>query len=223
MNDMPTTPTFYQIYRTLLRAYGPQHWWPGDSAFEVMVGAILTQNTSWLNVEKAIRNLKQEKALSATALVSMPHGHLAQLLKPAGYFNVKATRLQNFCRWYLTQGGRRRLQRQATDQLRKLILSVNGVGPETADDMLLYAFQRPVFVIDAYTRRLFVRLGLIEGQESYDSLRLLFEHRLSRVRQKREVFNEFHALIVHHAKYVCRKRPQCQQCCLRRRCPGAAL
>lgn len=215
---MSETPTFYQIYQLLLRAYGPQDWWPGESAFEVMVGAILTQNTSWQNVERAIANLKREKALSATAIDRMSHSHLAQLLKPAGYFNVKATRLQNFCHSYLAQGGRRCLQQHATNELRKRLLSVNGVGPETADDMLLYAFGRPVFVIDAYTRRLFARLGLIEGGESYEQLRQLFEHRLLRVKHKQDVFNEYHALIVHHAKHFCRTRPQCEHCCLRRHC-----
>lgn len=219
--DPMSQPTFYQIYRVLLRAYGPQDWWPGESAFEVMVGAVLTQNTSWLNVERAIANIKQEKAMSAASIAGMKHVHLARLLKPAGYFNVKATRLQNFCRWYNAQGGRRTLQRHATDDLRQLLLSVNGVGPETADDMLLYAFERPVFVIDAYTRRLFSRLHLIEGKETYETLRHLFERSLSRVRQKVDVFNEYHALIVHHAKHVCRSRPQCDTCCLRRQCPGA--
>lgn len=220
---MPTTPSFYQIYQILYRSYGPQSWWPGDSAFEVMVGAILTQNTSWLNVERAIGNLKQEKLLSADAIARMSHPRLAQFLKPAGYFNVKAMRLQNFCRWYVGQGGRRRLQRQATEQLRKLLLSVNGVGPETADDMLLYAFQRPVFVIDAYTRRLFTRLDMIDGQAAYEALRSGFERGLSRVKHKTEVFNEYHALIVHHAKHVCRKTPLCRHCCLYRYCPAATI
>ncbi|MEJ2398500.1 MAG: endonuclease III domain-containing protein [Gammaproteobacteria bacterium] len=212
--------TFYQVYKILLRSYGPQRWWPADSPFEVMVGAVLTQNTSWLNVERAIANLKQDKALTAKAIAGMRHARLANLLKPAGYFNIKATRLQNFCRWYTTQGGLRRLQRYETDALRQLLLSVNGVGPETADDMLLYAFERPVFVIDAYTRRLFSRLTHIAGDESYEALRQQFQNSLSRVKQQVKIFNEYHALIVQHAKQACRSKPQCHDCCLRRHCPG---
>lgn len=186
-----------------------------------MLGAILTQNTSWVNVERAIASLKRERALSARAISRLSHAHLARLLTPVGYFNVKASRLHNFCRWYLQQGGVGRLQRLETLELRKRLLSINGVGPETADDILLYAFARPVFVIDAYTRRLFARLELIDGKESYEDLRSLFERRLSRVRDKPTVFNEFHALIVQHAKQACRRRPCCTHCCLSASCPGA--
>lgn len=215
--------SFNQIYQRLLRAYGPQHWWPANTLFEVMIGAILTQNTSWMNVERAIENLKRERALTAKAINQLSHAHLARLLTPVGYFNVKATRLQNFCRWYMEQGSISRLQRVETIALRERLLSVNGVGPETADDILLYAFERPVFVIDAYTRRLFARLELITGNESYEDLRSLFERRLSRVHDKVTVFNEFHALIVLHAKLACRRQPSCLNCCLRRSCPGAAV
>lgn len=204
-----------------MRAYGPQQWWPGDTAFEIMVGAVLTQNTSWVNVERAIQNLKKQKVLSASHIVAMSHKRLASQLKPVGYFNVKATRLKNFCRWYEVQGGLRKLQHYPTQTLRTMLLSVNGVGPETADDILLYAFHRPVFVIDAYTRRLFLRLGMIEGQESYEVMRALFENKLSRVDEKVSVFNEYHALIVHHAKYYCRSKPLCVDCCLRRCCVSA--
>lgn len=204
-----------------MRTYGPQRWWPATTQFEVMVGAILTQNTSWSNVEKAIANLKHERILSADAIARLSHAHLAKLLKPVGYFNVKATRLQHFCRWYRQQGGSRRLQRLDTQELRKRLLSVNGVGPETADDILLYAFERSVFVIDAYTRRLFTRLDLIDEDESYEELRRLFEQRLSRVRDRIRVFNEYHALIVQHAKQVCRRKPCCTNCCLSESCPGA--
>lgn len=186
-----------------------------------MLGAVLTQNTSWVNVERAITNLKRERALSAKAISRIPHDRLAQLLTPVGYFNVKATRLHNFCRWYIEQGAASRLRRLETMELRKRLLSVNGVGPETADDILLYAFARPVFVIDAYTRRLFSRFELIDGTESYEELRRLFERRLSRVRDKVAVFNEYHALIVQHAKQACRRQPLCISCCLRRSCPGA--
>jgi endonuclease-3 related protein len=215
--------TFNQIFQRLLRSYGPQHWWPAETAFEVMVGAVLTQNTSWVNVERAIANLKQQNALSASHIVAMPHKRLARLLTPVGYFNVKATRLKNFCHWYDSVGGLPRLQRLTTVTLRKRLLDVNGIGPETADDMLLYAFDRPVFVIDAYTRRLFLRLGMIEGGESYETLRHLFEAKLKRVKDKVMLFNEYHALIVHHAKYYCRSKPVCSECCLRRYCSSAVL
>jgi endonuclease-3 related protein len=220
---MMATPTIYQIFQRLMRAYGPQQWWPGDSAFEVMVGAVLTQNTSWVNVERAIGNLKKQKALTASRIAKMNHNHLARLLTPVGYFNVKATRLKNFCRWYASQGGQRKLQHLPTETLRQMLLAINGVGPETADDMLLYAFNRPVFVIDAYTRRLFVRLGIIKGDESYEMLRALFENKLVRVKEKISMFNEYHALIVHHAKYYCRSKPVCSECCLRQRCASAVL
>lgn len=214
-------PRVYQIYRRLLSAYGAQSWWPADSDFEVMIGAILTQNTSWVNVERAIVNLKQAGTLSAAGIAGMPVSRLARLLKPAGYFNLKATRLKNFCRWLQVQGGQRKLQRLSTPVLREALLEINGVGPETCDAILLYAFRRPVFVIDAYTRRLFSRLGMLEAALDYETLRAWFEHRLSRVRQKETVFNEFHALIVEHAKQSCRSKPRCHTCCLRAVCEFA--
>jgi len=215
------SPTIYQIYQYMFRAYGPQHWWPGETAFEVMVGAVLTQNTSWANVERAIKNLQQDNALTAERIIAMPHKHLAHLLTPSGYFNVKATRLKNFCHWYLEKGGSKKIQRISTHDLRIQLLEVNGIGPETADDMLLYALKRPVFVIDAYTRRLFKRLAITSGNESYEVLRALFENKLSRVKDKVTMFNEYHALIVHHAKYFCRSKPQCSKCCLRQYCVSA--
>ena len=217
--------TFLSIYKNLFKHYGSQHWWPGDSPFEVMVGAVLTQNTAWTNVEKAIANLKQAKVLSAVKLAAMPADALAQLIRPAGYFNVKAKRLQSFCNWFLEQGGEKTLNRCDDVELRNGLLSVNGVGPETADDMVLYAFNRPVFVIDAYTRRIFSCLGLVTGDESYEQLRQQFEMQLSsKIKQRDElvsIYNEYHALIVLHAKDVCRKKPRCSDCCLRRQCPSA--
>jgi len=205
------------VYQRLHGAHGPQSWWPGDTRFEIMVGAVLTQNTAWTNVEKAIANLKAANALSPEAIAAAPHRRLAAWLRPSGYFNVKAQRLRAFCRWLLEQGGERRLARWPTARLRAALLAVHGVGPETADDILLYAFNRPVFVIDAYTRRLFRRLGVIEGSEHYESLRELFEARLD---ADVPLFNEYHALIVAHAKEVCRPRPRCAGCCLRRMCPS---
>lgn len=211
--------TLRQVYQALFRAYGPQHWWPGETPFEVMVGAVLTQNTAWSNVEKAIANLRDNAALDPAAIAASGQDTLAGWLKPSGYFNIKARRLQNFCRWYLDAGGLEQLQQLDTATLRHRLLAVNGVGPETADDILLYAFERPVFVIDAYTRRLFGRLGLLQGEESYEQLRHHFEQGLGRRSSNVPLFNEYHALIVIHAKEACRSRPLCAQCCLRRRCP----
>ena len=208
------------VYRRLHTAHGPQHWWPGDSPFEIMVGAILTQNTAWTNVEKAIANLKAAKALSPSAIATAPHRRLAAWLKPSGYFNVKARRLRAFCEWLIRQGGAKRIARRPTEILRAELLLVHGIGPETADDILLYAFNRPVFVIDAYTRRLFRRLGLIEGGEGYEMLRKLFETSLT---TDARLFNEYHALIVAHAKDVCRKRPLCGACKLGTLCPSREL
>lgn len=211
--------TLRQVYATLYRAYGPQHWWPGDTPFEVMIGAVLTQNTAWSNVEKAIANLKAHDALDPAVITHTHAATLAAWLKPSGYFNIKARRLKNFCAWYLAAGGLAPLQKLETPVLRRALLGVNGIGPETADDILLYAFERPVFVIDAYTRRLFSRLRLVTGEESYEELRHYFEQSLGRSADKVLLFNEYHALIVAHAKQVCRTRPLCEVCCLRRRCP----
>ena len=208
------------VYRRLHAAHGPQHWWPGDSPFEIMVGAVLTQNTAWTNVVKAIANLKAAKALSAEAIAAAPHRRLAAWLKPSGYFNIKAQRLHAFCVWLIRKGGTKRVARLPTAVLRAELLQVHGIGPETADDMLLYAFNRPVFVIDAYTRRLFQRLGLIRGDEKYEQLRQWFETALV---ADAPLFNEYHALIVVHAKDVCRKRPLCSACKLGPLCPSREL
>jgi len=194
-----------------LKTHGPQDWWPGDTPFEIMVGAVLTQNTSWINVEKAINNLKQAQALAPEKIVSTHHNTLARWLRPSGYFNIKAKRLKNFCHWYLEQGKHDKLSKLGTDELRQQLLSVNGVGPETADDIVLYAFERPVFVIDAYTRRIFYRLGKIGGDENYEELRSLFEKKMAKDVQ---VYNEYHALIVKQGKDICRSRPDCDRCCL---------
>lgn len=207
-----------QVHDRLLDAYGRQHWWPAEEPFEVMVGAILTQNTTWANVEKAITELRGAGLLDAAALLACEQDALAALLRPVGYFNVKARRLRNFCDWYLCHGAGTGLSAWCSDELREGLLSVNGVGPETADDILLYAFQRPVFVIDAYTRRLFGRLGLLDAGLGYEALRAAFERALP---ADVELFNEYHALIVHHAKYFCRSRPRCTDCVLAGACPAA--
>jgi len=208
-----------RIYRDLLATYGPQHWWPADSPFEVVVGAVLTQNTAWRNVERALDNLRQARWLDCAHLAGAAPAALAEMLRPAGYFNLKAQRLQELCRAVQDAGGMERLDGMETAVLRGWLLGVKGVGPETADDILLYAFQRPVFVVDAYTRRILARLGLISGDEGYEELRAGLEASLG---LDAPLFNEYHALLVHHAKTACSKRPGCDNCCLRDSCPSVA-
>ncbi|MCG5525551.1 endonuclease III domain-containing protein [Ectothiorhodospira haloalkaliphila] len=205
-----------QVFDRLSNHHGPLNWWPGDSGFEVMVGAILTQNTAWSNVEQAIANLKRAQALAPERILALPPEELGQLIRPSGYFNVKSKRLRSFCQWYLEQGGEAVLSAWDTGMLRTQLLSVNGVGPETADDILLYAFERPVFVVDAYTRRLFSRLGMVDGDEPYESLRASVE---AVIGDDVPMLNELHAVIVIHGKDVCRPRPRCSDCVLLGECP----
>ncbi|KAA6185748.1 endonuclease [Thiohalocapsa marina] len=207
------------VFERLLIAYGPQGWWPAETPFEVMIGAVLTQNTAWINVERALQRLSARVPLRADTLLALPEPDLAEAIRPAGYFNVKARRLRAFCATLLESGGEPALAAIDTPPLRRLLLDIHGVGPETADDILLYAFDRPVFVVDAYTRRLFGRLGWLAGDETYDQIRLGFEQALG---PDVSLFNEYHALIVRHAKDVCRARkPRCAQCCLMDICPAA--
>ncbi|RMG51289.1 MAG: endonuclease III domain-containing protein [Gammaproteobacteria bacterium] len=208
------------VYRALYDCWGPQHWWPGDTPFEIMVGAILTQNTNWSNVERAIANMKALDALDAERILALPEDRLAEALRPSGYFNVKARRLRAFCAWYVQEGGFEHLSGLDTETLRKALLAVHGIGPETADDILLYAFERPVFVVDAYTRRIFNRLGLLEEGLGYEEIRQRFEQALG---PDMACFNEYHALIVQHGKTTCRPRPLCETCCLGADCPSNPL
>ncbi len=175
----------------------------------MMVGAVLTQNTAWINVEKAIHNLKQAGCLNLTRMQSLPDHELAELIRPSGFFKLKSTRLKNLCDFLLQQGGESAVADNSTETLRPALLSVNGIGPETADAILLYGFFRPVFVIDAYTRRIFSRIGLVDGQEGYEALRAEFEKRLG---LDAALFNEYHALIVCHAKMHCKTKPICDSC-----------
>jgi len=197
------------IYRRLFRAFGPQHWWPGDTPLEIAVGAILTQNTAWTNVEKAMAVLKSRRLLSLERLARLSPTGLAPLIRSAGFYNIKAVRLTAFVRWLDARGGFPGLRRIPTRTLRPLLLACNGIGPETADSILLYALGRPVFVIDAYTRRILSRYGLISGDEPYEDLRRLFESSLPR---SPKLYNEYHALLVRLAKGNCRPRPLCNSC-----------
>lgn len=220
--------TLYKIYQALYQTFGPQHWWPGETPLEVIIGAVLTQNTAWRNVEKAIINLKENNLLNLNRLAHCPSEKLAQLLRPAGYYNIKTKRLLGVTRWLLQQGGIEKIGRIPTAELRKQLLQCYGVGPETADSILLYAFNRPVFVVDTYTRRIFTRYGLITGKESYEELRNWIETNLKihqikeipRLRSERrlvQLFNEFHALLVKLAKTLCRPLPICTGCPLNQR------
>ncbi len=211
-----TDNSFLRVYQSLLQHHGPQNWWPGETSFEVMVGAILTQNTAWTNVEKAIVRLKQADALAPDRLLSLSETTVADLIRPSGYFNVKTKRLRNYCRWFLKSGGHDALSTWSTSDLREGLLSINGIGPETADDILLYVFERSVFVIDSYTRRLFSRLELINGDLDYEKIRSIFENELEK---ETPLFNEYHALIDVHAKTVCKTKPDCGSCCLTKYCP----
>ena len=204
------------IYQGLLAAYGPRDWWPAETPFEVAVGAVLTQNTNWGNVERAIARLRAADCLDCRAILALPRAELAELIRPAGYYNLKADRLQSLCRFIADAGGMEGLAARPTETLRPELLAVRGVGPETADDILLYALDRPVFVIDAYTRRLLARHGLARGDEPYEALRAGFEKALP---PEVPLFKEYHALIVEHAKQACRKRPACEGCALVHACP----
>ena len=198
-----------ELYNRLLNAYGPQHWWPAETAFEVMVGAVLTQNTAWINVEQAIANLKDAGKLALNPMSRMTERRLARLIRPSGYFNVKARRLKALCDWLQATGGEHKLRKIPTERLRPALLAVHGIGPESADAILLYAFKRPVFVIDAYTRRLLKTLNLSNGDEQYDVLRSGFESALA---ADAAMFNEYHALIVRHAKEKCINTVACRHC-----------
>lgn len=202
-----------KIYRRLLKEFGPQGWWPGDGPFEVMIGAILTQNTNWGNVERAIKNLKMAKALSPSALHKISEGELAELIRPAGYFNIKAGRLKAFIEFFITRYSKSvsRMKNVDTAVLRHELLGVNGIGPETADSILLYALQKPVFVIDAYTKRALSRHGIIDEKASYHKFQELFHSSLT---PDVKVFNEYHALLVRLGKEFCRPRPRCDICLL---------
>ncbi|GBE41051.1 putative A/G-specific adenine glycosylase YfhQ [bacterium BMS3Bbin09] len=200
-----------EIYDRLYGHFGPQHWWPGDTPFEIAVGAILTQNTNWGNVEKAITNLKKEKKLSARALHAISRKKLASLIRPAGYFNIKADRLKHFIDFLADHynGSMKKMGAEETMSLRERLLNVKGIGPETADSILLYALEKPVFVIDAYTKRILSRHKLVSEKMVYHDLQDIFHENLP---QDVKLFNEYHALIVMLGKEFCRPKPKCDGC-----------
>lgn len=201
----------HEIYQKMLSHFGAQHWWPAESRFEVIVGTILTQNTSWTNVEKAIANLKRAKVLIPEKMALLSEEELAQLIKSSGYFNLKAKRLKNFIQLLINEyaGSVEKMGEEKTETLREKLLSVRGIGPETADSILLYTFERPIFVIDQYTYRLLSRHYLIAEESSYEEMQ---EFMMRHLPANAAYYNEYHAQIVMIGKNFCRKKPNCEKC-----------
>jgi len=217
MESQPLSQALQDIYQQLIARYDSQHWWPAQEPFEVIVGAILTQSAAWRNVEKAITNLKVAEVLSPKALRQLSLSELATLIHPCGYYNAKARKLKSFVHWLgeYYHDNLSEFFANNTDRLRQQLLSIYGIGEETADSILLYAAHKPVFVIDAYTRRIVNRVGLAPDRNSYAAYQALFMDNLPTDAQ---LFNEYHALLVRLAKDICRKTPNCPACCLNNLC-----
>ena len=211
----PSRRAFLEIYQTLFHHYGRRHWWPAETPFEMMVGAILTQSTSWRNVEKAIDHLSLRKKLSFKAVRKISRSSLARLIKTAGYFNIKADRLKNLVNylWDVYRGNLKQMFLKNPHLLRKELLEVKGIGEETADSILLYAAKKKIFVVDTYTRRVFSRHGFIQGDESYSAIQKIITDHLPLDLQ---LFNDYHAQIVEVGKDYCRRTPNCSECPLNR-------
>jgi len=226
-------------YSILSRQLGPQGWWPTTphnsvqpiyaggpkderQMFEVIVGSILAQNTSWKNAEKAIMNLNRHTLMDLEKLGTVPGKKLALLIRSSGYYNQKAKKITQVVS-FLKKHPLRELKKKQSTELRRLLLGVKGIGKETADSIALYAFNKPVFVVDAYTRRTFSRLGILKGREEYDEIRQKIEREFptSNDRDRARTFNEYHALIVQHGKNICKKKPACLQCPIRVECAYA--
>ena len=214
------TPGFEQVYEQLLSAFGPQGWWPADTPFEVMVGAILTQNTAWTNVERALERLKGSGRFTPDGLLRLSDGEMAEMVRPSGAFRLKTRRLKAYLAIFVgCYGGEvDRMKARPMPALRAQLLEVHGVGPETADCILLYALDKPSFVVDAYTRRVFGRLGLVDTRADYHEVQARFTDRLS---PDVGLYQEYHALIVALGKGFCRPKPRCERCPLAAGCPGA--
>ena len=210
-----------RIYVRFLEEYGPQGWWPAATPLGVVLGAILTQSVAWRGVERALNNLESAGCMTVEALRDIPEADLADLVRPSGYFNAKAKKIKAFIHHLVDHydGNLDAMLSRCTEELRPELLSIHGVGEETADDIILYAAGQPSFVIDSYTRRIMKRLGLEPSNEKYSSYQAIFHGNLP---SDAEMFNEYHALLDQHAKAVCRKEPQCASCCLRDLCPTGA-
>jgi len=200
------------IYQRLLSYFGHRNWWPAGAPFEMVIGAILTQNTNWANVERALINLKKEKLLKPEKLAEINLHKLEKLIRPSGYFRQKAKRIKDLVKFFNAppiDGSFEKMRRIPTDKMREMLLTVNGIGPETADSILLYALEKPVFVVDSYTRRIFAKLGLVPEDIKYDDLKAFFEGNLPR---SVDLYNDFHAQIVALGALYCKKRAQCNLC-----------
>ncbi|MBU6392505.1 MAG: endonuclease III domain-containing protein [Planctomycetota bacterium] len=211
---MSKSKTLLEIYQKMFDALGPQQWWPGETPFEIIIGAILTQNTNWSNVEKAIKNLKMARRLSPKRIYELALPELAQLIRPSGFFNVKSKRVKTFIHWLFSkhEGKLSGMFSQDFQMLRSELLAVKGIGPETADSILLYAGNIPTFVVDAYTHRIFSRHGLIPEESTYDEIKSFFEENLPK---DVKLFNEYHALLVTIGKTFCKPKKLCEQCPLK--------
>lgn len=214
MRQKKTGKKLRTIYQTLYKAIGPRHWWPGDTPFEVIVGAILTQNTSWKNVETAIKALKENRLLDPVKLLKVDEGILANTIKSSGFFNIKAKRIKHFIRFLFEhyQGSLENMFSEKLTPLREKLLTINGIGPETADSILLYAGGKPIFVVDAYTKKILVRHHLIAKAAGYGETQALFMENLE---EDVSMFNEYHALLVYIGKYFCKRIPVCENCPMR--------
>jgi len=213
--DIFDTPTIYQMFLTLYKAFSPQHWWPADSPFEVIIGAILTQNTAWVNVEKALANLKGAGVFNPQTLYQTDLNTISLLIRPAGYFNQKAKKIKNFLEFLFStyKGKLSQMWQESLNSLREKLLQVPGIGEETADSILLYAGEKPIFVVDAYTMRVVKRHRLAEAKANYGQVQRLFMENLPK---NAELYNEYHALFVRLGKeFCCKREPLCQQCVLR--------
>lgn len=213
---MKDSKSLLNIYRLLYKKFGPRHWWPGDTRLEIIIGAILTQNTAWSNVRKAIVNLKKGRLLKIKALSEVPEKRLAKLIKPAGYYNIKSRRIKIFLNFLNASygGSIGRMFRRETSILREELLNIKGIGPETADSILLYAGKKPVFVVDAYTKRIFSRHRFMREDTDYTEAQGFF---LKNLPADVKLFNEFHALIVELGKSLCKsKKPLCSGCPIQR-------
>jgi len=206
-----TRELLLEAYHLMLGRFGRQHWWPGETPFEVMVGAVLTQNTNWKNVEKAISNLKERGLLTPRGLYHLSTAELGRLIRPAGYYNVKAKRLKNLVTRFVDEfdGEVSRLMSLSVEDARAFLLSINGIGEETADSIILYALERPIFVVDAYTKRILFRHSLISEDAIYSEVQGLF---MDRLEPDTALFNEYHALIVRVGKEYCKNPPKCDDC-----------
>ena len=213
MSDIIADNRLVRMYEILFEAYGPQHWWPGDTPWEICVGAVLTQNTNWENVTRAINNLKRQDALCPHEILALPDSRVAAMIHPAGYYNLKTQRLKNVTKWWLENVVDDQLfPTLSLEDARESLLEVNGVGQETADSILLYCFNLPVFVIDSYTKRISSRHLGTDPEIKYEELQKLYTENLP---ENPTIYNEFHALLVHCAKHGCRKdacQPECPLC-----------